>query len=268
MGLVVRALNPVWIAMVAWVAGARLAGAQSPSHPDTVAAIEKSRAVALAYAQSLPDFLCTEVISRFADPRRHGEWSPTDTLTIQLSYFSQKEEHKLTLIDGTPTNLPYESLGGAIGVGEFGTTLHNIFDPAAEARFHWDGWKNVRKHRAAVYSYVVEPSHSRFYLAVRAGTGWRYSVAGLHGVVAIDYDTGAVLHFSYDADHIPKGIEIEASSSSVVYDYADVGGRDYLLPATADTVVRSPGSWARNHAEFREYRKFSSESNVNFGADK
>jgi len=259
----VRALKPALIGWLAWVA---LAGPQRLSYLDAVAAIEKSRAAALDYGKSLPDFMCTEVISRFADRRRHGEWSATDTLTIQLSYFDQRENHKLTLIDGKPTNLPYESLGGAVGVGEFGATLHNIFDPSSEAQFHWDSWKNIRKHRAAVYSYVVEPSHSRFTLTTRNGQGnWRNGIVGFHGVVAIDGDTGAVLHFSYDADHIPKSIGIEASSSSVDYDYADVGGRDYLLPATADTVLRSPQAWARNHAEFREYRKFSSESTVTFG---
>jgi hypothetical protein len=250
--------------LIAWLAWVLPAAPQRPSYLDAVAAIEKSRAVALDYGRSLPDFMCTEVISRFTDPRRHGAWSPTDILTIQLSYFGQRENHKLTLVDGKPTNLQYESLAGAIGVGEFGATLHSIFDPSSEAQFRWESWKNVHKHRAALYSYVVEPSRSRFTLTTRNAQGWHNATVGFHGMVAIDIDTGAVWRLSYDADHIPKGVGIEASSSSVEYDFADVGGRDYLLPATADTELQSPQAWARNHAEFRGYRKFSSESTVTF----
>jgi hypothetical protein len=260
-----RALTPAVIGLLAWAA---VADAQKPSYLDAVAAIEKSRALALEYGRSLPDFMCTEVISRFADPHRHGEWFPTDTLTLQLSYFEQKENHKLILIDGKPTDRTYESLGGAVGVGEFGATLHSIFDPDSQARFQWESWKNVRKRRAAVYSYVVEPAHSRFSLAVRAGEGWRYGIVGFHGVVAIEDGSGAVLSFSYDADHIPKSIGIESSSSSVDYEFADVGGRDYLLPATAETVLQSPREWVRNRVEFRQYRKFASESTITFGLAK
>jgi hypothetical protein len=263
--MVLRAFKPV---LIGWVAWAALAGPQRPSYLESLAAIEKSRAVALDYARSLPDFMCTEVIERSADPRRIGRWLPADTLTVELRYVDRMEDHKLALIDGKPTEIQYESLGGAIGWGEFGAMLHDIFDPSSEAQFHWESWKNVRKHRAAVYSYVVEPSHSHYTLGFRVRDGWREGIVGFHGVVTIDGETGGVLHLSYDADHIPKSIGIEASSSSVDYDYAAVGGRDYLLPATADTVLESPQAWARNHAEFRGYRKFSSESTVDFGTAK
>lgn len=49
------------------------------------------------------------------------------------------------------------------------------------------------------------------------------------------------------------------------YDFAEVGGKDYLLPARSETEVRGPQHWARNKMEFREYRKFSADSTVDFG---
>jgi len=54
----------------------------------------------------------------------------------------------------------------------------------------------------------------------------------------------------------------------VDYDFADVGGTDYLLPARSETFLRTPQLWVRNDAEFREYRKFSSDSTVTFGLGK
>jgi hypothetical protein len=256
------------LAILGVLACACLAAPQRPSDLDAGYAIEKSRAIALDYTRSLPDFVCSEVVRRFADPRHRDAWVPTDTLTIRLSYFEQKEQHKLNLIDGKVTDRSYESLEGGVSVGEFGATLRTIFDPASAAHFQWQSWKNVRKRRAAVYSYVVEPSRSRYVLINRVAEGMVQAVVGFHGVVELDRETGEVLHFTYDADNIPKKVGIEYAASTVDYDFAGVGGRKYLLPASAVMVLHSPSVWVRNDVEFREYRKFSSDSTIDFGADK
>jgi hypothetical protein len=54
----------------------------------------------------------------------------------------------------------------------------------------------------------------------------------------------------------------------VNYDFADVGGKPYLLPASSETEMLSLELWARNHTEYREYRKFSADSTIRFGEGK
>jgi hypothetical protein len=250
---------------LAWIA---LALPQRPSEADAAAAIEKSRAVALEYGRSLPDFVCTETIGRYTDPLHRGGWIPQDTLTVKLTYFGQKEDHKLTLIDGKPTDRTYSSLAGAIGVGEFGGTLESIFLPKSAATFRWEGWRIVRKHRAAVYSYAVEPAHSNYSMVTGSTDHTHMAIVGYHGVLEIDRETGAVLHFTYQADHIARELQVDYARTTVDYDFADVGGKDYLLPASSETEVRSPRQWSRNQITFREYRKFSSDSVISFGGGK
>jgi hypothetical protein len=253
------------IGLLAWAAGA---WPQRPSEPDAQAAIEKTRQKALDYARSLPDFVCTEVIHRYVDPRQRGNWIPTDKLTIKLSFFQQMEDHKLMLIDDKPTGRKFESLEGATGEGEFGGTLHSIFDPTSEATFHWESWKTVRKHRVAVYSYVVDVANSHYQMVTGVPGNSRQAIVGFHGVLDIDGESGAVLHFTYQADRIPKPLQLDFALTTVDYDFADVGGRDYLLPARSETEMRGPAMSVRNQMEFREYRKFSSESTVTFGDGK
>jgi len=260
-----RSLSVISIALLS---GAALAQAQRPSDADAEAAIEQSRQKALAYAKSLPDFVCTELIHRFYDTRHRGAWNPLDKLTIKLSYFEQKEDHKLMLIDGKPTDREFGSLEGASGVGEFGGTLRSIFDPASRATFHWESWKTVRKHRAAVYSYVVEAAYSRYTLMTGAVGSYNKAVVGFHGVLEIDAESGAVLHFTYEADHIPKELKLESAITKVDYDFADVGGRDYLLPSHSETEMHNPTVWMWNQMEFRQYSKFGSESIINFDTGK
>jgi hypothetical protein len=265
MDLMARALTLAGIGLLAWAAPAV---AQRPSYLESVAAIEKSRAIALDYGRSLPDFVCTEQVYRYIDMQHRGMWALMDRLTIKLSYFEQNEDHQLTLIDGKPTGRQYDELEGGVTVGEFGASLLSIFDPASEADFQWTGWKNVRKHHAASYSFVVAPAHSRYTLMFKTGGQSHQGMVGFHGVVEVDRDSGEVLRFTYIADDIPKEIGIEYAVSAVDYDSADVGGRGYLLPAHAETVMRSAKMWVRNHVDFREYRKFSTESTITFGDGK
>ena len=253
------------MALLAWTS---LVWPQRPSDADAEATIERSRQKALDYTLSLPDFVCTEVIHRFIDRRQRGQWQRLDKLTLKLSYFQRVEEHKLMLIDDKPTDRKYESLEGATGVGEFGGVLRSTFEPASETAFRWESWKNVRKHRVAVYSYIVTPEHSHYTLVAGPPRAPREAIVGYHGVVDLDVETGEVLHLTYVADHIPKELIVNYALTSVDYDLADVGGRDYLLPVRSETEMHSSQLSLRNEMEFREYRKFSSDSTITFDPDK
>jgi hypothetical protein len=264
----IRTLRPALGGLLVWTA---LAWAQRPPDADAAALIERSRQKALDYAKSLPDFECTEVVRRYtdADPQQERfRPVPIDKLAIKLRYFQHKEEHKLVLIDDQPADRTFESLDGAIGTGEFGATLSAIFDPASQTSFHWESWKNGRKRRTAVYAYIVEPAHSRYLMIVGATGTAREAVVGYHGALEIDSETGEVLHFAYVADHIPKELVLKYASTTVDYDLADIGGRDYLLPVRSEARMGSPGVSVRNEIEFREYRKFSADSSIDYGPAK
>jgi hypothetical protein len=241
---------------------ASLAPAQAPSASDSAAIIERARQQALHYTLSQPDFVCSQIIHRYAS--FGSGWVPTDTLTIKLSYHEHAEVHKLTLINGKPTDATYESVGGAISAGEFGGILQIIFNPDSQAAFAWQSWKTVRKHRTAIYDYAVSVAHSPHLLAYDG----RKAFVGIHGVVEIDTESGEVLHLTYLCYEIPKQLNVESASTSVDYDFADVGGRSYLLPVRSETEMRTPQHRARNKTEFRDYHKFSADSVIDFGTGK
>jgi hypothetical protein len=247
-----------------------MAWGQRPSDADAAAMIEKSRSKALDYARSLPNFVCMEAIRRYAPFHSQSGylWRQSDTLTVRLSYFQQKEEHKLVAIDDKPSSLKYEELVGVTGAGEFGGTLVTIFLPSSETSFRWQGWKNVHGHRVAVYAYTVDVAHSRFVLANGVVGHPNRAVVAFHGELDVDDSTGEVLHFTYVADDIPKDLDLRYASTTVDYDFADVGGRDYLLPARSETEMGGPGVAARTVTEFREYRKFTADSTIEFGLPK
>jgi hypothetical protein len=137
------------------------AAAQRPTADEQRRTIDKAREIAIHYTSMLPDFICTEQM------QRTDRTSPTnkkaDRLTIQLSYFGQKEKQKLVAMNGSPTERPLESLDGLITGGEFGSLLLGVFDPLSSADFQWK-----------------EASGSP-------------ASAGYHGEVALDNETSRVL---------------------------------------------------------------------------
>ena len=263
---------------------ASMAWAQRPSEAEATAIFEKARDRALAYARSLPDFVCSEVIHRFSETRAPSRgvnrqlasipnavlhhWVPSDKLTIRLSYSQHKEEHKLVLLDDKPTDRTYENLSGGTGSGEFGGTLLNIFTPESQTSFKWQSWKTVRRHRAAVFAYTVDAAHSRYMVMNGAEGDTHEAIVAFHGNLEVDRESGEILHFTYVTDQIPKEVNLDLVSTNVDYDFADVGGRTYLLPAHSATEMIGQRFSVLNNADFREYRKFSADSVIDFGTAK
>jgi len=93
----------------------------------------------------------------------------------------------------------------------------------------------------------------------------RKGIVGLHGTVAVDRETGEVLALSYMAYDIPKKLEVQSLIGSVEYDLASVGGGTHLLPARSEMEMHASELWTRNKMEFRDYRRFSADSSIEFG---
>jgi len=235
-----------------------------PGLDDLRRTLAETRKLALGYTETLPDFICTENVRRYLDPKAAGAWKEADTLTVKLSYYQQKEDYQLLLVNGRQSAKSYESAGGAISKGEFGSMLLEIFDPATAAVFRWDHWTTLRKRRAIVFSYRIAAGRSH-YKIMFDGNGERLTaVAGQHGFVYVDTETNTVLRLTREADNLPASFPIQRASSLLDYDFTDVGGKPFLLPLRAEIRMLSPSGQNRNVVEFRGYRKFSGESSISF----
>jgi hypothetical protein len=243
------------------------AAAQRPSPEEQRRTLDTARDIAIHYTRKLPDFICTEQV------QRTDRTSPTnikaDRLTIQLSYFGQKEKQKLVAMNGSRTEQPLESLDGLITGGEFGSLLLGVFDPSSSADFQWKESSNIRKHRAAVYTYRIARAKSHYMLGHRLETGNMVeTAAGYHGEVVLDSETARVLRLTASADDIPKGSVILQSSVEVDYDFVDVAGHTYLLPSHSEAHMERSYRQIANTVTFVDYKKFEVESTIDFSAPK
>lgn len=236
----------------------------SPTLEDLRRTLAETRKLALNYTQTLPDFICNQTVRRYLDAKGSNSWRETDTLTVKLSYYQQKEEYQLLLVNGRPSTKTYESAGGAVSKGEFGSMLLEIFDLETAAAFRWDHWTTLRKRRAIVFSYRIAAAKSHYKL-MYDGHGERLTVvAGQHGLVYVDPETNMVLRLTRVADSLPASFPIGRASALLDYDFTDVSGRSFLLPLRAEIRMQEGSAQYRNVVEFRGYRKFSGESSISF----
>jgi hypothetical protein len=227
--------------------------------PQQAGLLEQARETALRYSASLPDFLCTEIVRRSEDPDGTGRWNNLDTLTVRLSYSGHREDYKLIEIDGKRTLLEYQFVAGAVSTGEFGTRLYSVFDPRSRADFRWKGWTTLRERRVARFSYRIARENSSYRLVYSSSV----IIVAYHGDVYVDEETHMALRLTLQAD-IPHGFPINSNESSVDYEFAAVGGKQYLLPSHATSRATNGRYAMANNVEFRDYRKFQAEATIKF----
>ena len=246
-------------------ASAKPAPSPPPPATEQQRLIEAAREAALRYTESLPDFLCTQAIRRYVDTDGKESWRLIDRLVVRLGYAERREDYKLISIDDRPTDKDYQALAGTTSAGEFGSMLHEIFNPRSHAEFHWERGVTIRDRRVHVFSYRVGLGDAGYQLSYATDPQHRQSVTtGFHGLVYVDQETSQVVKFVLEADSIPADFPVQRAVTTVDYDFAEVGGRPYLLPLRADLRLGTAGQTTRNDVQFVNYRKFSADATLSF----
>src|SRR5690349_20528471 len=145
---------------VVFVLLSEIAAAQPPAE-EQARVIEGARQMALRYSETLPNFICTEVVQRSVQAKKASTPKAKDVLTLDVAYAAGGESYKLRTVDGKPTNKTLKQVGGFQSTGEFGTMLKQIFEPESETRFHWARAESLNGQETQVYSYEVAQSHSK-----------------------------------------------------------------------------------------------------------
>jgi hypothetical protein len=233
----------------------------SPSDDEQKQVLDKVTEYSLEYDKRLPDFICAQVTRRYFDPTGLEFWSGSDTITARLTYFQNKEEKKVILVNNRYQDIDYDRLGGATSTGEFGSLLKEVFDPGSHASFQWERWATLRGKRMYVFSYRVARPYSKWKLVFERSAE---DVPGYRGLVFVEKETLQVMRVTLEADDITPSFPINAASTRLDYDYADISGRSYLLPLRAEVRMRAGKQLSKNEVEFRLYRKFGAEAEIKF----
>ncbi|HXJ39024.1 MAG TPA: hypothetical protein VNH18_07085 [Bryobacteraceae bacterium] len=223
------------------------------------------REYALSYTKLLPDFICLQLTRRSVDthyqPGSMGAWTPADRIVEKLSYFDQKEKYEAITVNENPMyGKTWESLGGSISRGEFGSLLRDVFEESTAADFEWDHWGRLRNRLCYVFKYHVSTGRSRYSVDYERK---QQAVPGYHGLIYVEKGPNVITRLTIEPE-MPSGFPVQEIHQTIDYNYVDISGRQYLLPLYSQVQSRAGRFGSRNEIEFRRYQKYAADTSIKF----
>ena len=230
-----------------------------PTDAEIQAMIEGARQRALAWTDSLENFLCFEVTDHSVDATGHGDWKHKDTLVELMRYVDHKESRTAVLLNGDRTDVQPDRLEFMHSAGEFGAMFHIIFNPSAKAEFTWKRSALIDGQLVQVFAFKVARANSGFDIA----HNYHDLYAGFHGLLYLEPATLSVRNISIEADDIPAALHVRASSMSIDYSWIAMQDHDFLLPVHgAVSLTEANKRPVLNEFEFHNYHRFGSQSRI------
>jgi VWFA-related protein len=222
---------------------------------------------AMAYRDSLPNFMCEQVTDRSVNMDGTRQWVHKDKFTELLTFFEHRE-NRITLDQEVTSNTNHADMNDTKrveSVGEFGFILSGLFRPASMAEFHWKETGLLGDGTVQIFDYRVAREHSTFNLR---GSSTDVITVGYHGQVVIDSATRTVRRITLTADDVPAKYPIQGVSESIDYDYAVINNHDYMLPIGAQLITKT-GKWELelNEIAYRGFHRFSTTSKIIFNPE-
>ena len=242
-----------------------------PPEAEASELLERTRTATLGAAETMPDYLVKQQITRSRAFGQSKNWTPYDRLSIAVSYRqSAGEDYKLLSVNGMPVTEDQSynmKLGGTISMGEYVSALKELFSRDSRTEFQAIDTDVLRGRRTIIYEYQVKKEFSRQSLGWgEGGTMKQQTIAGYRGRIWVDRENYRVLRLEDISTEIDAGFPITAASKVIDYDWVTINEVPHLLPSRASVELtahdRGQTEQTRNEILFRGYRKFGAEVKI------
>jgi len=250
------------------------AAAQPP--PDQSSVLESVRVSALQYIGKLPDFICTQITHRTSSRAGFSatgvgnglntlgsgtSWDVNNVIEERLTCIGKSEEYEVLQINGKAAKgVDHLQLQGAFTSGEFGSALHDIFDPHSQASFSWDRIEHIHGQKVYVYAFRVPQEHGA---TVIHRDPDRQIVVSYSGRVSVDPQSFSVLRITSTLD-LPAGFPIAHTDRTIEYKPIMIANKEYILPSHSEVHMQDSARSYVNEVDFKDYHKFIAESTIHY----
>ena len=246
--------------------------AQPP--PDQSSVLESVRQSALLYTGKLPDFICTQITHRtstaaFSAPIGRGlnssaagtRWDVDDLIEEKLTYIGNSEQYEVVKINDKPAKgVDHLQLQGAFTTGEFGTALHDIFDPDSQTTFSWDRIEHIHGQKVYAYAFRVPQAHGA--LVIHRAPDQQV-VVPYSGRIFVDPQTFACCG-SLPLSIFRWDFLSSAPTETIEYKPITIANKEYLLPSHSEVHMQDSARSYVNEVDFKDYHKFVAESTIHY----
>ncbi|MCE5306660.1 MAG: hypothetical protein LLG20_03365 [Acidobacteriales bacterium] len=222
--------------------------------------ITKARAAANEFTSSLPNYLVRQYTTRYWSDTAKVDWRPLDVLSLTVVYENGKESYRNVRVNNKLVSKPLETLSGTMSRGEFGSTLADLLSTSTNGDFRRRGTTQIGGRTAWRFDFKVELANSHWTIHI----GSQSIRPAYKGTIWIDRDASRVLRIEMQAVNLPGDYPLDVSEWVVEYGSVKLGTREFLVPVKAEVLAcwRGSAQCSRNATEFRNYRRFTGESDL------
>lgn len=210
---------------------------------------------AVMLRQRMPNFTCSQTVTRYFDKRAD------DVITAIITYEDGNESYQNVKLNGRPVTYTSQLRFGTWSTGQFAGDLRSIFDTSNKVNFQFVKETKAAQSRALIFAYNVERQDIPLWLLQ---SGAEQVAPPYHGQIWIDEDSGNLLRMEMASSELPQHFGMRSVDLAV--DYQDVAfgdGGSFVLPSKAvvNTGQRD-GSSDRNVLEFSQCHKFKGTARI------
>jgi len=219
----------------------------------------------------LPNLRAKQVTSLFHSASKPVKWIPDSVVTAEIGYEDDRESYSDIRVDGRkPADAPVtadsdymRSFDKAWSTGDFETISHCVFSELTDSDFRLVDMEHDPAGDLAVYEFAGGRNSSCLGLKFKSEIAY----PAYKGSLKVRAQTREVLHVELEATDIPRAFPLDRAERSVDFGMVRIGGEQYLVPTTSYWFgcYRSSYFCFMNRIDFRDYRRFKSDSTVQFG---
>lgn len=213
---------------------------------------------ALAFNDSLPNFICNQLVYRFESNVLPPRWRLRDRVSAEVLIVDGKETYQNFSRNGRPIRDGRPAATGQWSRGEYGSVMEGLFADPGRVRFTYQGDSEIAGRGARRYEYEVAGANSQ----------WRVEFDGKEifpaydGAIWVEPDELRVLRIEMQARDLAADYPMDVIEMTVDYGPVLIAGREHVVPIRSENLACQRGSrlCSRNEIEFRDYRQFTAES--------
>jgi hypothetical protein len=255
------------MALLSWQPGENLLYRPAPVAPGSLSELERVRQVNLEYLAKMPNFVADETAGRYQSDSAEKPWRHYDTIEAEVAFKGVQLDRRNIRQNGKPFPSPFVQLGHQLFGGGFGVELPAVFDPACPTRIDFAGTETSGGSELLVYLFSSPPKGC-FGDLVFGSLRNAYNAA-CGGRILVDIGSGRVFRYQEERSGFPEKFGTDRSIVTESWDYVKIGDATYLLPVSAEDVVRrSDGIAGKVIIEYKNHRHFEASTSVTFGKDR
>jgi len=218
--------------------------------------------------ERLPNLRAHQITSTYRSNGKNPKWIPNAVISSEVAYEGDREIYSEVEVDGKrPANAPLaadadymRSFNNAWSTGDFETLTHCVFAGLEDADFH----RVASRDDFVVYEFAG--GRASTCIAVRSQSQIAYPA--YRGSFKVNPQTQEVTHVELEATGMPKAFPLDRAERSVDFDTIEIANEKFLLPKTGYWFGCYRNSYAcfLNRVDFRDYRRFGSDSTVRFAS--